>query len=294
MAWELVRPIPGRWYLGKVPVLLCLVNFGSVFQVILALVAGSLFGLFARFLRHISSKYSLRDGPSFLANILGLAFGIVGIVRAMGSSGVLAVFVGSVVFSLREPTAEEGRYDAIYGLEIIVVVLFFTLFGACLPLSAWLDLGIFRLVVLSATLLLLRRLPVVLAMTPAMPAFWKGHLGLTRGMLLQAAFAGFYGPIGVGALFYACVHHEKLGDKMAFNVVSFVVVASILVHGMSGPPVSVLLFNELVKERQRLESNGLREPEEDGEEARLMYRGDSDNQPRDMDYIPAEDPLGNT
>lgn len=237
------------------------------YQVVLAVIVGILFGTFAGGLRWLSTKYALQDEPSFLAHVIGLALGIVGLVRAIGSDGILAVFAGSISFANREPTAEEGRYDAIYGLEIIITISFFILFGSLLPLGAWSELGIGRLFLFSLTSILFRRLPVVLAMCGIIPELQREG-GAKKSTFFQAAFAGFYGPIGVGALFYTTFSQEQLGEETTFEVVSFVVLSSLLIHGVLAAPLSRLLFRSLaVAKRQcegALEPYGERDPVLDG------------------------------
>ncbi|CAI5470993.1 unnamed protein product [Closterium sp. Yama58-4] len=223
---------------------LALTNWLAVacaYQVGLAIAAGLAYGLIARGLLLLGDRYGLIDEPSFLAHIIGLALGALGLVRAVGASGVLAVFVATIAFSSREPTAEEGRYDAINGIEIIVTITYFTYFGAFLPFAAWRALGVPRLLLFSALVLLLRRLPVLLALAPCLPELHR-QVGSKRAVYCQAGFAGFFGPIGVGAVLYAAQACEELGgDATAAHVVLFVVVASVVVHGVTAAPLSRLL-----------------------------------------------------
>ncbi|CAI5495592.1 unnamed protein product [Closterium sp. Naga37s-1] len=237
---------------------LALTNWLAVscaYQVGLAIAAGMLYGLVARGLLLLGDRYGLIDEPSFLAHIIGLALGALGLVRAVGASGVLAVFVATIAFSSREPTAEEGRYDAINGIEIIVTITYFTYFGAFLPFAAWRALGIPRLLLFSALVLLLRRLPVLLALAPCLPELHR-QVGSKRAVYCQAGFAGFFGPIGVGAVLYAAQACEELGgDATAAHVVLFVVVASVVVHGVTAAPLSRLLSSciKRAEEEHRLQ-----------------------------------------
>ncbi|GJP49400.1 hypothetical protein CLOM_g8615 [Closterium sp. NIES-68] len=220
---------------------------GCAYQVGVAIAAGMVYGLVARGLLYVGDKYGLIDEPSFLAHIIGLALGALGLVRAIGASGVLAVFVATIAFSSREPTAEEGRYDAINGLEIIATVSYFTYLGAVLPFPAWRAIGIPRLLLFALLVLLLRRLPVLLALAPWLPDLHRQTLS-KRALYCQAGFAGFFGPIGVGAVLYATQAYEELdGDATAAHVVLFVVVASVVVHGVTAAPLSRLLSSCIKK-----------------------------------------------
>lgn len=86
--------------------------------------------------------------------------------------------------------------------------------------------------------MLFRRLPVVLALYKLIPEI-KG--------LKEAAFTGFFGPIGIGALFYLQVALRQLEEwgvdtnqdylcLMLRSVVYFAILTSIIVHG-AGIPV---------------------------------------------------------
>jgi NhaP-type Na+/H+ or K+/H+ antiporter len=61
----------------------------------------------------------------------------------------------------------------------------------------------------------------------------------------QAAFGGFFGPIGVGTLYFAALAYGRIESEDAFAVVSFVVLASIIVHGVLATPLSLSLHYAL-------------------------------------------------
>eukprot|EP00850_Spirogloea_muscicola_P004733 SM000020S06083 [mRNA] locus=s20:973658:977052:- [translate_table: standard] len=245
------------------------------YQVVVAVVVGLVYGWVALFLFRTGVKRDLVDEPSFLAQVIGLALGSLGCVRVIGdrrcyrrygtgghnlgyfsslgglplragSDGVLAVFCAAVGFASREPTAEENRYDAINGIELILVISYFMYFGTLLPWSAWNAIGYGRLIGFALSAAFLRRLPVMLACAPWLSTLRKDNASLSS-VLLQAAFGGFQGPMGVAALFYAAVVQEELGDEFTFHVVSFVVLSSIIIHGLTSVPTTKLLASTLKK-----------------------------------------------
>jgi NhaP-type Na+/H+ or K+/H+ antiporter len=74
--------------------------------------------------------------------------------------------------------------------------------------------------------LLLRRLPVVLLLRRPLGLGWP-----------DAAFLGWFGPIGVSALFYLALESERLGVEPAVLAAgSLVVAASTVVHGVTAAP----------------------------------------------------------
>jgi NhaP-type Na+/H+ or K+/H+ antiporter len=81
----------------------------------------------------------------------------------------------------------------------------------------------------GAAVLLLRRLPAVRAVTPILPQ--------ARGVQ-DTLFLGWFGPIGVAALFYAALSLREIGVEEAWTVGSLVICASILVHGVTAAPLT--------------------------------------------------------
>ena len=57
----------------------------------------------------------------------------------------------------------------------------------------------------------------------------------------RALFAGWFGPVGVGAMYYAMFVQDRTGITAAWPVISLVVGASILAHGISGTPLTQAL-----------------------------------------------------
>ncbi len=85
---------------------------------------------------------------------------------------------------------------------------------------------------LVAAVLLLRRLPAVLALRPL--------LGPLRSGDKDVLFLGWFGPIGAAALYYAAFSHRETGIEAAWTVGSLVICASVIVHGVSATPLTKL------------------------------------------------------
>ena len=89
-------------------------------------------------------------------------------------------------------------------IDMLLNVSVFIWFGAITP---WHDfvhnsaIPIYRLIPLGILVLLLRRLPIMLALHKKIP-----QINETR----QALFMGFFGPVGVSAIFYLYVSREFL------------------------------------------------------------------------------------
>ena len=100
-----------------------------------------------------------------------------------------------------------------------------------LPWEGWLGLG-WRGLLLVVAVLLLRRLPTVLALRPL--------LGPLRRQTKDVLFLGWFGPIGAAALYYAAFSLRETGIKEAWVIGSLVICASVLVHGVTATPLTKL------------------------------------------------------
>jgi sodium/hydrogen antiporter len=84
-------------------------------------------------------------------------------------------------------------------------------------------------------------LPFILLLSPLMPNL------RSRG---DALFLGWFGPIAIAALYYASLVHQELGLEQVWTVVSLVIFASVVVHGMTATPLS-RLYDERTNRRRR-------------------------------------------
>jgi hypothetical protein len=129
-------------------------------------------------------------------------------------------------------------------IDMLLNISVFLWFGAVCP---WADfrnndvIPIWRLILLGITILLFRRLPVVFAMHKKIRQIEEFQ---------QAAFVGFFGPIGVSAIFYLYVSIDFLRqikvdgvvrddavrlEEVMRVVIWFLAICSIIVHGLSIP-----------------------------------------------------------
>lgn len=98
-------------------------------------------------------------------------------------------------------------------IDMLLNLSIFMWFGAVCPWDTFLHndvVPIYRLIALGVLILLLRRLPIVYAM------HWK----ITQiEEKQQALFVGYFGPIGVSAVFYLYVSLEFLGQMTVEGVI---------------------------------------------------------------------------
>lgn len=153
-----------------------------------------------------------------------LALGIVGGAGLLRMDGVLAVFVGGLVFSLVGAGAERRTDVAIdEGVNQFAVLPVFVLFGAVVPWQQWIELG-WRGPALVVGVLVLRRVPVILLLKTPL-----------RLRLPDALYVGWFGPVGVSALFYLTVEADRLApDSVVLALGSMTVACSTVVFAITG------------------------------------------------------------
>lgn len=220
-----------------------------LYECIFGAIYGFLVGYIARHAIKFAEKHELIDRESFLVFYFVLALFCAGSGSILGVDDLLVGFSCGVGFSndgwFTQKTEESHVSNVI---DLLINLAYFVYFGTIipwdqfnspeLPLSAW------RLVVLAIFVILFRRIPVMMALKPLIPDIktWR-----------EALFAGHFGPIGVGAIFVAILARAELEHEepvplaelppktaeyynllsLVWPIVSFLVIASILVHGSS-------------------------------------------------------------
>lgn len=177
------------------------------------------------------------DKPYFLGYSIAVSLLTLGITRWIDSNAVFAVFIAGVSFSLvikgSERQEEEKVQEAINHFFVIPV---FLLFGMVLPWESWLDqsLGFY---ILIPAILLLRRLPWLLIFGRTIPILDGRY---------ERFFTGWFGPIGVAAIFYLSQASIQIGDHLIRNIGSAIIFASIILHGVTATPFTYLYrkFNQ--------------------------------------------------
>ncbi|TVY21091.1 Na(+)/H(+) antiporter 1 [Lachnellula arida] len=215
------------------------------YTIILSVIYGATVGWIAKELLHWAEEKRFIDRESFLVFAITLALFVVGTCGMIGSDDVLACFIAGNAFTWDDWFRLETEDDALQPtIDMLLNLAIFMWFGAICPWSMFLHnsvIPIYRLIFLGILILLFRRLPVVFAFHKLIH-----QIEDTR----QAIFVGFFGPIGVSAVFYLYISLEfletitvdgvqredakQLGEIMTV-VIWFLAICSIVVHGLSIP-----------------------------------------------------------
>lgn len=166
------------------------------------------------------------ETPSFLSLTVALSLLALGAAKLVHANGILAVFAAGMGFNQRVGSRlreqEEHVQDAVDQFFTMPIFIFV---GLLAPVQAWWDLGASGLL-WAAGILLLRRLPALLLLRRAACIFRDRR---------EALFAGWFGPIGIAALYYALLAKHRAGLEHVWAVVSLAVAASVVVHGVTAP-----------------------------------------------------------
>ncbi|KAK1223104.1 hypothetical protein PQX77_014032 [Marasmius sp. AFHP31] len=219
-----------------------------LYQVVLGIVIGAVVGIGFRYLMKYCEKWDLIDRHSYVAQYLSLALFTVGVTVLLGSDDLLSTFACGAAFAwdgFFNRQTEESVFSSV--MDLLFNVACFIFVGAWMPFSSFTDaaltLSVWRLVVIAILVLLFRRLPAVLALYK-----WIPDIKTFR----EAVFSGHFGPIGIGAIFISTLaaevlhqraDHEdeqtELLQKAIQPIVAFMVLCSILIHGLSIPSFSL-------------------------------------------------------
>lgn len=199
-------------------------------SVLIAVVLGALIGhLSGRAFRALDGARDIESSAYFVFTIV-LALCALGAVNVAQGDGILGVFVAGLAYNhaVGERIYESER-EVDEGVNRVLVLPLFVLFGAILPWDGWADLGSTGLA-FAAAVLLLRRLPVILALVKVLP--------LGRHEL---AFYAWFGPMGAAALFFVTLAiEEHAAEPDLWPAVALVVAASTVVHGITAAPARQL------------------------------------------------------
>ncbi|GAA5805596.1 hypothetical protein HPULCUR_011116 [Helicostylum pulchrum] len=213
------------------------------YNVILSCIIGFAAGYVARKLLQLSEQRRLIDKESILVFSVALALFLMGTIGLIKSDDLLACFVAGNSFTwddwFRIETEKSHMIEP------------WSLFH---DISIQIDL--WRLLVLALLVLLFRRLPVVLTLYKFIPAVrtWR-----------EAVFTGWFGPIGVGAIFYYSIALESLpidgpnahAREVLKPIIYFMVLTSVITHGITIPLFYIGTFATRTLTRTS-ESGGIR------------------------------------
>lgn len=206
LAWEVAGAIAVGWVLGK--------GTGYLFQ--------------------RGHEAGLSEQKALTAITLALAWSALAAVALAGADGILGVFVAGLVFSRAVAKEHQEHHEHFQdAIDRSFTLPIFILLGIAIPLASWHE-GSLPLLAAAIATVLLRRLPAWLLLQA---------IGRPYDGWRETLFAGWFGPIGVAALFYASFAVLHGAPDIVWSFVTLCVTLSLLVHGISGTPLTRLMKN---------------------------------------------------
>ncbi|KAF9523393.1 Sodium/hydrogen exchanger family-domain-containing protein [Crepidotus variabilis] len=227
-----------------------------LYQVLLGSVIGILLGFSFRHLMKFCQRRDLIDRHSYVAQYISLAILSIGVTTLLGSDDLLAAFFCGTAFAwdgFFNKQTEEAVFSSV--IDTLFNIAAFIFVGAWMPFNQFQDklltLEVWRLIVIAILVLLLRRLPIMIALYK-----WIPDIKTFR----EAVFSGHFGPIGIGAVFISTLAVDVLHKAQESSthesdpenptqleiligtiqpVVAFMVLCSITIHGLSIPSFSL-------------------------------------------------------
>lgn len=160
------------------------------------------------------------DKPSFLGFTLCLAMALTGTVTLLRQSDLLAIFMAGFMFE----DARDSEGDCLQEfIDNLINLTFFVMLGSAIPWQSIITLG-WPILALAVGILGLRRLPFLMLVPPA-----------ELSGRMERAFVGWFGPMGVGAIFYATLGRYHVHEPLLIPIVWAMVLVSVLAHGITAP-----------------------------------------------------------
>lgn len=199
-----------------------------LYEIILCGILAYLIGYFAGISMATAHKKKWMDTKSVLSFSLGLAFLLLSGLNALNMSGIIGVFVGGVAYTAHISENDDIQEEKVQEtMERIFTIPVFFIFGLMLPWHEWFSLG-WTAIGIVLLILFFRRIPAFLILKPLLPQF--------RKKLYDLLTIGWFGPVGVAALYYAIHSQEKTGLEHAWIITSLVVFGSTIAHGVTSLP----------------------------------------------------------
>mgnify|MGYP000585572933 CR=1 FL=1 len=199
--------------------------------VMAAAAVGVVVGFLSAKLLSMADRKGWVASSSLLGYTIAFSLATLGGAKLFGADALISVFAAGLTFNLCSNRNEEHEEEHIQeAVAKLFTMPMFVIFGLSLPISAWSDAG-WYLVALALAILLLRRLPVLAALSPAFNGYYNRQ---------DVGFLGWFGPIGIAAIYYATLAHKHLEDPIFWHVASAIVLGSILLHGVTAAPLTKL------------------------------------------------------
>lgn len=193
-----------------------------LYQCFLPVIFGVVIGYVSRKMLKYCYSNDLVGIESFLVYGLALSFFCLGLMETIKSSELICIFFTGALFSWDEWFVLETRESRLQEVtDSIFSTSFFVFFGSRIDFTRI----TIPVIVSSILIICLRRTFPCLLLSKFIPQVRTKR---------EALFIGWFGPIGVAALFYALLI-DRILNTLTIDFVSVVVLFSVIIHGLTVP-----------------------------------------------------------
>lgn len=220
-----------------------------LYESVLCAILAYIVGYGAGFLMKKTHKAGYLNVKTLLSFSIAVALLLLGGFHLLKMNPIIAVFVGGFAFAKDITANEDLKEERIQEtMERLTTVPVFFILGIMLPWQEWISMG-WTAVTIVVCILLFRRLPALILLMPVMPVY--------RKKLYSILLMGWFGPIGVAALYYAVLSKDKAHFEEAWIIPSLIVAASTAIHGLTSVPLEKFYHHktEGTNERENLDSS---------------------------------------
>lgn len=198
-------------------------------QIGFGMIVGAAIGWVGGYLLHRATARGWVEGALLQLATLAIGVGAFATSEAIGGNGFVAAFIAGLAFGTAATEECESAADFSEDEGQLLALLTFLFFGATLvePAFERLDATIVVYGLLSLTVI--RMVPVAISLI---------GIGLRVPTL---AFLGWFGPRGLASILFGLSLLEKAelpGEETIIATVTFTVVASVVLHGLSSVPLA--------------------------------------------------------
>lgn len=171
---------------------------------------------------------------AFLTYATGLGILVVSAWELIHMNGIIGVFSAAIGLNFtidKHDDIQEEKTEEM--LERLFTIPIFLLIGIVMPWQAIGEWG-WLAVAIAVLILLLRRLPGIFILSPLLKTLKKKR---------DIWFVGWFGPIGVAALYYATIAHSRLHEPILWSLPLLIIFASTIIHGLTSGPL-VKMFSK--------------------------------------------------
>ncbi|EPR78457.1 Na+ H+ antiporter [Spraguea lophii 42_110] len=197
-----------------------------IYKCIFAAILGILIGYISRKALKYCYSNDLVGIESFLIYGIALTFFVLGLMEVLGISELIGIFFTGTLFAYDEWFVLETRESRLQEVtDTLFSSSFFVFFGANINFS---KISL-RYLISAILILLLRRIIPILLFYKLIPQIHNKK---------EALFIGWFGPIGVGALFYS-LFIDRIHNTNTIDYVSVIVLTSTIAHGLTIPLIKL-------------------------------------------------------